>query len=368
MRSNNIERMEQQAKIRDLTEPRQPLAVEVDPSPVYDMLLSIWVMASDESFGDYELGNAWFRRLDERISTELRDELDGVSDTRGNLWVAMLNLLPMVNGSAGVDEFAAWLESSDGVDLRACLLDLKCHDLDRNVIRSAAEGDPTALERVLTSDALTTEWRADLERLMSVSGHSLAARTTSVVRRYRDDVYADFEKEHGGPIAREAEAIGALLPTTSIDRMIEIATNGVNHAIPAHVARLVLAPSVVVRPWSLLVGYGDTYVLCHPVADEFLDQRADAPPQMLVKAHRALGDERRLRILHRLASRQESLHDLAAYFGVAKSTLHHHIGVLRSAGLVRVTVDAESGQTMYGLRRVALEEAARLMELYLEDA
>jgi DNA-binding transcriptional ArsR family regulator len=89
---------------------------------------------------------------------------------------------------------------------------------------------------------------------------------------------------------------------------------------------------------------------------------------MLVKAHRALGDERRLRILHRLASRQESLHDLAAYFGVAKSTLHHHIGVLRSAGLVRVTVDAESGQTMYGLRRVALEEAARLMELYLEDA
>ena len=368
MRSNNIERMEQQAGIRDLTEPRQPLAVEVDPNPVYDMLLSLWVMASDESFGDYELGNAWFRRLEERISAELRAELDGVSDTRGNLWIALLNLLPMSGGSAGVDEFAAWLESSDGVDLRACLLDLKCHDLDRNVIRSAAEGDPAALERVLTCDALSTEWSADLERLMSMSGHALANRTASVVRRYRDDVYADIEKEHAGPIARDAEAKGALLPTTSVERMVEIATNGVNHSVPGYVARLVLAPSVVVRPWSLLIGYGDTYVLCHPVADEFLDQQADAPPQLLVKAHRALGDERRLRILHRLALHEESLQDLAAYFGVAKSTLHHHIGILRAAGLVRVTVDAESGQTMYGLRRTALDEAARLMELYLEDA
>jgi len=203
---------------------------------------------------------------------------------------------------------------------------------------------------------------------MVVSGHALATRIASLLRRYRDDVYADAVKEHAGPIARDADAKGALVATTAVERMIEIATNGVSHSIPAHVTRLVLAPSVVLRPWSVLVGHGDVYVLCHPVADEYLDQRADAPPQMLVKAHRALGDERRLRILHRLSSNEESLQDLAAHFGVAKSTLHHHIGILRSAGLVRVTVDRESGQTLYGLRRVALDEAARLMDIYLETS
>lgn len=355
------------AQIRDLTEPRQPLTVEVDASPVYDMLLSLWVTASGESLSDYELGAAWFRTLEERISAELRSELEGVSDTRGNVWIALLNLLARAPSPADVDGFASWLEQSDGTELRGSLLDLKCHDLDGSVMRAAAEGDSEATELILTCDALTPEWSADLRRLMAIPGRKLAGRVAAVLTRYRDDVYADVEKEHAGPISRDAEAKGALLPTTSVDRMIEIATNGVNHSIPEHVTRLVLAPSVVVRPWSLLAGYGDTYVLCHPVADEFLDQSADAPPQMLVKAHRALGDERRLKILHRLVSEQLSLQDLAAYFGVAKSTLHHHIGILRAAGLVRVMIDPETGQTVYGLRRAALEEAARLMDIYLEE-
>ncbi len=356
--------MPQPAKIRDLTEPRQPLTVEVDTSPVYDMLLSLWVTTSDESFSDYELGGSWFRALEERISSELRSELDGVSDARGNAWIAMINLLPRIPSHRDVDGFATWLEESDGVELRGCLLDLKCHDLDERVMRAAAEGDPEATEQVVDCDALAPQWSSDLRRLMAIPGRTLAGRVASTLRRYRDDVYADIEKEHTAPIARDAESKGALLPTTSVDRMIEIATNGVEHSIPAHVARLVLAPSVVVRPWSLVVGYGDTYVLCHPVADEFLDQSADAPPQLLVKAHRALGDERRLRILHRLASENVSLQDLAGHFGVAKSTLHHHIGILRAAGLVTVTVDSESG-LVYGLRRAALEEAARLMDIYL---
>jgi DNA-binding transcriptional ArsR family regulator len=363
--------MEPRTKIRDLTEPRHPLAVEIDSSPVYDMLLSLWLMASDESFSDYELGNAWFQALEERLPAELRSEFDSLPE---GLWLALVNLLPMVAGPCDLDEFAAWLEASDGVDLRTCFLDMTCShdaeskDLDRTVIRAAAEGDADALERVLTSETLPADRGASLRRLMAIPGRTFAARIASLLRRYRDDVYADIEKEHRGPIARDAEAKGALLPTTSVDRMIEIATNGVNHAIPAHVNRLVLAPSVVLRPWSVLIGHRDTHVLCHPVADEFLDQNADAPPQMLVKAHRALGDERRLRILHRLSSSEESLHDLAAHFGVAKSTLHHHIGILRAAGLVRVTIDAESGHTLYSLRRVALEEAARLMKIYLETA
>lgn len=362
--------MEPRAKIRDLTEPRRPLVVEVDPSPVYDLLVSLWVIASDESFGNYELGNAWFRALDERVPDDVRSELDDLPDT---LWLAMLNLLPMMPGPSGVEEFASWLETTDGIDLRACYLEMacthsKCADVDRSALQSVAEGDAAALERVLAAGGLSPERSTMLRRLMSTSGRALVARVASFLRRYRDEVYADVEKEHAGPIARDAEAKGVLVQTTPLDRMIEIATNGVNHSIPAHVTRLVLAPSVILRPWSVLVGYKDVYVLCHPVADEFLDQRADAPPQMLVKAHRALGDERRLRILHRLSSNEESLHDLAAHFEVAKSTLHHHIGILRAAGLVRVTVDPESGQTLYGLRRVALEEAARLMEIYLETS
>jgi DNA-binding transcriptional ArsR family regulator len=358
--------MDPHTKLRDLTEPRSPLAVEVDSSPVYDLLLSLWVATSGEALTDYELSGAWFRELEERTSSV--PQVEEIADTAGNMWIAVLNLVPMVPGARDIESVVAWLESSDGVDLRAALLDLKCHDVDQNVVRAAAEGDEEAMERILTCEALSPEWSSDLRRLMAMPGRKLTVRVAEAIRGYRDEVYRDIEKHHEGPIAKDAESKRVLVPATPVDRMIEIATNGVQHSLPPHVARLVLAPSVVVRPWSLLAGYGDTFILCYPVADEALDQSAEAPPRMLVKAYRALGDERRLRILRLLASEPTSLPDLADHFGVAKSTLHHHIGILRAGGLVTVSVDPESGQMVYGLRMAALEEAARLMDIYLESS
>jgi DNA-binding transcriptional ArsR family regulator len=63
---------------------------------------------------------------------------------------------------------------------------------------------------------------------------------------------------------------------------------------------------------------------------------AGAPPARLVRQLRALADERRLRVLRRLRESPASLTELAAEFGLPKTTMHHHLVALRSAGLVRI--------------------------------
>jgi DNA-binding transcriptional ArsR family regulator len=83
----------------------------------------------------------------------------------------------------------------------------------------------------------------------------------------------------------------------------------------------------------------------------------------LVRLYKALADERRLRILKMLTTRSYSLQELADAFGVAKTTMHHHLGTLRTAGLVRI----QSDEHIYSLRQNTLSEVSELLEVYLKE-
>lgn len=103
-------------------------------------------------------------------------------------------------------------------------------------------------------------------------------------------------------------------------------------------------------------------MLGYPVSDDILEADADAPPQWLVKLHKALGDDRRLRVLRTLAEGDASLAELADTVDIAKSTLHHHLMLLRSAGLVRVHVGDDK---RYSLREETLGDAASTLDHYI---
>ena len=107
-----------------------------------------------------------------------------------------------------------------------------------------------------------------------------------------------------------------------------------------------MVPSFVNRPLVSYMEFSETLLIVYPVADESVTAESDAPPLRLVRLSKALGDEKRLRILRALADGEKSLMELADMFGVAKTTMHHHMLVLRSAGLISVTV----GTKRYRLR------------------
>jgi DNA-binding transcriptional ArsR family regulator len=83
-----------------------------------------------------------------------------------------------------------------------------------------------------------------------------------------------------------------------------------------------------------------------------------------VRLSKALGDEKRLRILRALADGEKSLMELAETFGVAKTTMHHHMIVLRSAGLISVGV----GSKRYRLRTETVPDVGALLSGYLGAA
>ena len=67
-------------------------------------------------------------------------------------------------------------------------------------------------------------------------------------------------------------------------------------------------------------------------------------------------------MLKAIAASSATLQELAERFGLPKSTAHHHLAILRSAGLIRVTSDEEH---RYSVRRDVLPEMSSLLDAYL---
>jgi DNA-binding transcriptional ArsR family regulator len=88
----------------------------------------------------------------------------------------------------------------------------------------------------------------------------------------------------------------------------------------------------------------------------------ETPPAELVAMAKALGDERRLRVLRRLTVGSASLQELAEHFAIPKTTLLHHLVILRSAGIVRVGPGANG---RYSLRATVPSDLHRLLDAYL---
>jgi DNA-binding transcriptional ArsR family regulator len=68
-----------------------------------------------------------------------------------------------------------------------------------------------------------------------------------------------------------------------------------------------------------------------------------------------------LRILRALAENPRGLADLAEQFEMPKTTMHHHMVTLRSAGLVSVG----AGTKDYRIRRDALPDLVQLLSGYI---
>ena len=132
---------------------------------------------------------------------------------------------------------------------------------------------------------------------------------------------------------------------------------------------MVLIPSVVTRPLSVIDQQRDSLYVYYAVADEFINADPEAPPSWLVRTYKALSDERRLRILRRLSEEDTSLEELTEMLGLSKSTVHHHISILRAAGLIRIHVSTSknSKKRIYSLRDQALNDATGFLDSYLRS-
>jgi DNA-binding transcriptional ArsR family regulator len=358
-------------RVKDLTQGDRRVTVETDGSGIYDLLLTVWsLFGGEDDYASFELGPDWFTTMAESVPADLEDELTFLSGPGGDVWLGLAGLIAASPYPHDIASVFGWLSRLDPVDLRAAILLHRCggHVDDRlGLAERAASGDAAALDELLADEKLAEdpEVSSVYRRLMALPMPELRERLATALTRFRSEVYHPHEEEFTQATTRAAAARRALTRGADPERVIEDVTNGLDYRIQPGVNRLILIPSVVLRPWAVIDQHRDALGVFYPVADEFLDSDPDAPPSWVVKLHKALGDERRLRILRRLSEGSAGLDDLSEMLGLTKSTVHHHVGQLRAAGLVRVRVDPLANTKHYTLRPAVLPEAARTLDDYL---
>jgi DNA-binding transcriptional ArsR family regulator len=345
---------------------QSPVTTQIATSSAYEFILSLSVWSDFEEHTAYDIDLTWFTAIRAQAAPLLLNSIAQFAHQSERVWTHLLSFIPLDSPPPNVLAFIELLENEDPVAIHLRLVGYGMRICERDtppqVMRAAVSGDPAARRDFLrTSHPEDARWQMALGHLLSLHSQMLHADLIEILRGWYDTVFHPRASELHESISRDAENRKKYLTNNRpLADIVEM--NGFEYDPEEGIQHIVIVPSVVIRPQIIWLDYEGTKWICVPVADEFLITDPLMPSGQLVRMLRALGDERRLRILRLLAQGTHSLGQLTAQLGQSKALIHHHLTILRGAGLILV----RSGNPMYfTLRYDALAQLGLLLETYL---
>ena len=231
-------------------------------------------------------------------------------------------------------------------DLRAVLVGARRHQLhrrlDEEVVRRALAGDRAAARRFRT--ALD-------DTLLQVSPWLMRTPAVTIKQLCLDTLAAILPTSTKAPDASKARRrlkdVGAM-------RLLEEVAPGVHYG-PQVLDDVVLLTSPQTAPILVVVDEVDRTVILHPPLG---DEGATDAGAQLRDLGRAVGDSTRLRLLQELRTGPRTLVDLTVALDSPRTTLLHHLALLRSAGLIEIAV-VDGEPNVYSLRQDGFQRLAQ---------
>lgn len=345
---------------------RRRFSVSARSESLFDAMLAMWsAFGADDKAQSHELGGSWFEAFRASVPAPTL-ELIAETGIDASMWPAVLSLVAADAPAGDDDTLIEWISVQPDLAGRICSETCTFGD-QADLEAVVVHRDVDALERLLPT--VKEKVRDPLATMLALPPAVFATNLAAILRSVLDDVYSPVADGWADAIASSAESVRMLEPTMKPNDLIERITNGLDYVIPLGMTGMVMVPTVSLRPWTLITEFDTTVIVSYSVSDDHMERDPNAAPGWLVRFHKALGDEKRLRILREVADGGAGLSDLTETLGVAKSTVFHHIGILRAAGLLRVHIDhSEDGAKEYRLRTEAFADADTSLHKYLEVA
>ncbi len=359
--SKKVDGARKPSAARAVTDPAVSLTVEAWPAA--DLSMSMLAVVQKSAQRVLEDGDAWRRR-----AAALGDEYLATLDHYGKeVWINLLGLpfdRPEARSGAG---FAATVATIPATDLLRYLTGYyrRCfrRETPAAVMDAAIEGDRAARREFRrTSFADEIPWRDTLRHLLGRDVDEIQAEFVALVRRWHEAVYGEVEEAFVATANRSLVAFRSRTAGLPLEQVVERAASGITFVPEAGQTEVVLLPSLAVRPLWAVTDHRAANVFAFPAP--IPNDARTSPPTRLVALGKAIGDETRLRILRELASEPATPPDLAARMGIPRTSLLHHLRILRQADLISVQVH-DSAYHQYRVRDEHFGEVARLLEDYL---
>ncbi len=260
-------------------------------------------------------------------------------------WINLAGPLTTLRGAWTVEALRAQVAGTDPDELRLVLTGARRHQLrsrlDDDTIRDALAGDRTA----------RAAWRAALgDTLLQVAPWLLSTEEGVIKRTCLDVIDRLPHEPRATPLPRIRQRLAEVGPATLL---AEVAP-GIHYRTGV-LDDVVLVTSPGTAPILVVVDEVDRTVILHP---PLADGVADDAGARLRELGRAVGDDTRITLLHTLRMAPATLPQLCEALGSPRTTLLHHLALLRSAGLIQLEVAAGEAN-LYSLRPEGFETFAQ---------
>jgi DNA-binding transcriptional ArsR family regulator len=341
-------------------------SLRVTAKPAYELLLTLVAYLTPDRVDSYAAGAEWFAKVNERLDEPTRDAVTRLFAGCEHLAVRLLDVARRLAAPGSAEALIEEVAALDPRTVRLTLLGYYARRVRQrvapSVILAAAEGDPAAGLTLVENSTDGPECERALAGILAMSDREVTDLLVALLRVWNERVFASHLARVGPVIEREAERLRGRSRELDVEDFLAEAANGADIVPAPGIDDIEVFPTWVLRPWDVFWEQDDTMLVGVGVQDREPSADPDAPPDQLVRLAKALGDERRLRVLRRLLTRSSTLQELAEHLGTPKTTLLHHLVILRSAGIVRV---GPTTQGRYSLRPGVARELHRLLDAYL---
>ena len=339
--------------------PRATYKVKLKSSVIWEAALGISVSTYPDIFHTLEKGPDFWPNVRSGLSCDLEMELKYTEEN--NTWYALLSLLHSKDFESQ-SEFSEFLNRLPaGEFLYRCLPFL---GEEEEYIRKEAAFERADSAWIYMSKLVEGHkfFPSYISFLAKCDIPRLKQHLSSVLSGWLREVVEIEEESIAMMLKREENQKRVKIDQLDPEEYVESATGGIRYSPEPGIANVLLIPQSVYRPWHLEMTLQGQKVFYYPVDDANLPGNEDMfkPPSMLVQAYKALADEKRLRIIKHLYREGLSLQQLTDRLDMPKTTLHHHLSLLRSARIVK------SEHSIFKLNKEKTEELSYMMESYLK--
>ncbi|WP_078430013.1 ArsR/SmtB family transcription factor [Alkalihalobacterium alkalinitrilicum] len=283
------------------------MKVTVKFHPIFEFLISLYVFSDKGAHKKMDLGVNWVNAIKPVLSDDFLHVVSN-KETRTKLAVIQYYLLSQkVNENESILQLLTQIEEEE----------------TKNLIKPAYE---------------CTEFKEQIPPDVK--------DVIPLLIEWYNTYFTTIDEKIFNNLRESVQSAKKALKKKTVSQVVEELTNGI--IPPKESSReIVLIPQYHYSPTVLHDKTVSQRIYFYPV--DAMPNAAGSPSILLMRKLRALTDENRLKILKYLAKGDRTFSDIQKHIGLAKSTVHHHLIVLRSAGLLSLVV-YESQPDQYRFR------------------
>jgi DNA-binding transcriptional ArsR family regulator len=293
-------------------------------SPLYELVNSLELFLSKKSIKNVEIGTDWVKEIQNRIEAE-NIKLGYPKESPSFCYLYLL--IWQSPEKENVEKFIDWL------------LSLQPGSIYERLFTYVSESLPTDLA-------------------------ALRDQYVALIRTWNDIYFSKLDSEIIDTLRESVIKWEAHDSSSNAVQFVEKVSGGLRIESYEGLQLVLLTPTFHTNPLITIFKHKNMAHILYPVDGP--ESVPNQPSKKLVRLTKALADENRLKIIKLLTEGPKTFTEILKHFEISKSTVHHHVMLLRTAGLISSYHNEGCCSETFIYRPLGMEELHEYFHDYLQ--